>query len=165
MASSVSKDRLLPSLLDRLNDNEPRKTEEPRSQRAATMVDLRAAVLRDLEYLLNTTNLESTIDLSAFPEIRNSVINYGLPSTAGVTPNDVDRDELVKIITDRIETFEPRILKNTLKVVTVDDLDSAGQGSVVFEVEGTLWGNPMPESLYFRTELDLELGEVSVVEV
>jgi type VI secretion system protein ImpF len=32
----------------------------------------------------------------------------------------------------------------------------------VFEVHGQLWGQPLPERLYLKTELDLELGEIRV---
>jgi type VI secretion system protein ImpF len=41
--------------------------------------------------------------------------------------------------------------------------DSAGSPNhVVFEVHGELWGQPLPERLYLKTELDLEIGEIRV---
>jgi len=79
--------------------------------------------------------------------------------------NAQDRTRLMDLIKSTIEVFEPRILKNTLKLHMLEDPNNASHSGVAFEVEGTLWGNPMPESLYFRTELDLELGNVSVVEI
>jgi len=129
------------------------------------MVNLRAAVLRDLEHLLNTTNLEASTDLSNYPELRSTVINFGLPGMSGITLNAEDREHLMRVIKETIEAFEPRILKNTLKVHMILDQNNVSHSAIAFEIEGTLWGNPMPESLYLRTELDLELGNVSVVEL
>jgi len=165
MDSTTSQDRLLPSLLDRLTDDSRHSESELRSQRVSTMVNLRAAVLRDLEHLLNTTNLEASTDLSNYPELRSTVINFGLPGMSGITLNAEDREHLMRVIKETIEAFEPRILKNTLKVHMILDQNNLSHSAIAFEIEGTLWGNPMPESLYLRTELDLELGNVSVVEL
>jgi type VI secretion system protein ImpF len=64
------KERLQPSLLDRLTDDEPDKQVESREQRVFSLARLREAVLRDVAWLLNTTNLEAGADLSAYPEVR-----------------------------------------------------------------------------------------------
>ena len=91
MNGPTLKDRLLPSLLDRLTDNEPRKNDESRDQRVATLQSLREAVLRDLEWLMNTVNLESVMNFDDFPELRDTVINYGMPGLAGNTMSNSDR--------------------------------------------------------------------------
>ena len=39
---------------------------------------LRATIRRELAWLLNTTNLESLVDLEPYPEVRSSVLNFGL---------------------------------------------------------------------------------------
>ena len=53
MAEALSRDRLYPSLLDRLLDDEPGKATEPRENRSATLARLRENVLRDLSWLFN----------------------------------------------------------------------------------------------------------------
>ena len=35
---------------------------------------------------------------------------------------------------------------------------------LTFEIEGELWGQPMPLQLYWKTEIDLESGQVKVEE-
>ena len=62
MADPAS-ERLQPSLLDRLTDNEPAKKEESRAQRVLSMKKLREGVVRDLLSLLNTTKLDVARDL------------------------------------------------------------------------------------------------------
>jgi type VI secretion system protein ImpF len=42
--------------------------------------------------------------------------------------------------------------------------DTQRHSSIAFLVEGDLWAQPYPERLYFRTELDLEDGGVSVAD-
>ena len=85
MAESSPLDRLQPALLDRLTDLEPDKKQEPRERRVLTKSQLRAAVLRDLTWLLNSVQLSASEDLDAYPEVERSVINYGLPSLSGET--------------------------------------------------------------------------------
>src|ERR1700675_1163516 len=73
-------ERLQPALLDRLTDDEPDKKVEGQDKRVLTKAQLRQAVLRDLVWLFNTTRLESSEDLSKTPNVRSSVLNFGLPA-------------------------------------------------------------------------------------
>ena len=76
-------ERLQPSLLDRLTDPEPGKLTEGRADRVIDVRRLLKIVKRDLEWLLNTQNIESQIDPEAYPEVVNSVLNYGVHEVAG----------------------------------------------------------------------------------
>ena len=164
MAELTHKERLLPSLLDRLTDDRPKESEETRHHRAGNVTSLRESVLRDLEWLMNTINLESVESLEAYPELRNTVINYGMPGLSGTTLNLADRESIKALIKAAIETFEPRILKNSLRVSLIEDENLINPHAIAFQIEGTMWGRPMPEALFLRTELDLELGDVKVTE-
>lgn len=164
MAELAPGEILLPSLLDRLVDDAPGEVQESRSQRVETMATLRKAVLRDLEWLLNTSNLDLSFSLEDYPEVATSVLNYGLPNLSGSTISSVDLPSIEKYIAQAIKAYEPRIMSNTVRVNSVPGAEVAYGNSVVFQIEGTLWGNPMPEVLFLRTELDLELGEVKIKE-
>jgi len=59
MAELAPRERLQPSLLDRLTDDEPDQEVESRERRVLSVRGLREGVLRDLAWLLNTTNLLS----------------------------------------------------------------------------------------------------------
>lgn len=164
MAELTPKERLLPSLIDRLTDDRPSEREESRHQRAGHIRSLRESVLRDLEWLLNTVNMESVVDFDTHPELKNTVLNYGMPGLSGSTINTADRDAIKKLIQNAIEAFEPRIMKNTLRVTLIEDDKLVNPHAIAFQIEGTMWGRPMPEALFLRTELDLELGDVKVTE-
>ncbi|MGE5154077.1 MAG: type VI secretion system baseplate subunit TssE [Bdellovibrio bacteriovorus] len=162
MAELTPKERLQPSLLDRLMDNEPDKTQESREQRVFSLSRLRDAALRDLAWLLNTTNLAAGRDLSAYPEVATSVLNYGLPDLAGLSVSGTEVAELERALRQAIATFEPRILRHTLSVRLEVNEGQMSHNAMTFLIEGELWAQPVPLRLYLKTEIDLDSGDVKV---
>ncbi len=165
MAELTPKERLQPSLLDRLRDDEPRKLKETSQQRVLSLRQLREAVLRDLTSLFNAGNLTSIQPLDDFPLVSHSVLNYGFPELAGKTVSDLDAFELERMLRQVICDYEPRILRNTLKVKAVVSEDQMTHNAITFEIEGALWAQPAPEYLFLRTEIDLENGEAIIAEI
>lgn len=163
MAELAPRERLQPSLLDRLSDDDPATTVEPRDRRVMSLRTLREGVLRDLAWLLNTTNLLSVTTTPALPHLANSVLNYGVPGLAGNAVSNLDIGALERGIRQAIWDFEPRLIRNTVSVKAL----AAGrddQNKLDFEIEADLWAQPYPERLYLKTELDLERGAVVVSE-
>src|SRR3546814_4276554 len=80
MAELAQRERLQPSLLDRLRDDDPRNPKDAIGQQSQSARGLRESLLRDLGWLLNSRNLASVQDLSAYPEVARSVVNFGLRS-------------------------------------------------------------------------------------
>jgi type VI secretion system protein ImpF len=161
MAESLSRDRLYPSLLDRLVDEEPGRASEARENRSATLQRLRENVLRDLNWLFNAT--QSSIDFEDDPLMIGSVINYGMPPLAGRPASQYDLVELARVLRDVILRFEPRIIAHTLKVSA--ERNRADSHNVLgFRIEGQLWSQPIPLEIFMRTEIDLESGMTQVVE-
>lgn len=162
MAELTSQERLQPSLLDRLTDDNPTNQRESRDKRVLNLRRLRAGVIRDLAWLLNTSNLDSVEDLDDYPEVANSVLNYGMPHLSGNTASSVDIRGIERQIKDSIVKFEPRILKKSVRVrISVDD-EKFSHNAMVMEIHGELWAQPVPERLFLKTAIDLETGDVSV---
>lgn len=163
MAELAPRERLQPSLLDRLTDEEPGKQVEPRERRVLSLRTLREGVLRDLAWLLNTTSLLSAVDAPKLPHLASSVLNYGVPGLSGNTISSLDLARLERAIRQAIWDFEPRLVRST---VSVRALAAASQdhNKLTFEIEADMWAQPYPERLYLRTELDLEHGAVTLVE-
>jgi type VI secretion system protein ImpF len=164
MAELTPQERLQPALLDRLTDDNPDQSTESRDQRVLSLQRLRAALLRDLAWLLNTGRLETTDDLTDYPEVRNSVLNYGIPDLTGLTIAGADTVAIEKAVRAAIALFEPRIGARTLKVSVDTHAGDAGRNAMVFRITGELWAKPASQPLYLRTEVDLENGHVSVTE-
>ena len=162
MAELTTKERLQPSLLDRLIDNEPEKTQESREQRVFSLTRLRDAALRDLAWLLNTTNLAAGQDLGAYPQVASSVVNYGIPDLSGMTVSGTDVAVLERALRQAIMDFEPRILRQTLAVRLEINDSQMSHNAMTFLIEGELWAQPVPLRLYLKTEIDLDIGDVRV---
>ena len=164
MPELTHKERLQPSLLDRLTDDQPDQQQESRDRRVLSPSRLRDSVLRDLAWLFNTTNLATLEDLSQHPDAARSVINYGLPDLAGHTVSGIDVPRLERLLRQAIWDFEPRLIRNSVQVrLFVEDEDS-GHNNMIFVIEASLWSQPLPLRLYLRTEVDLENGEVTLGE-
>lgn len=165
MAELTPTERLQPSLLDRLTDDEPDKRQETGDKRVLSPQRLRDSVRRDLTWLLNTTNLTAVQELTEYPEVERSTLNFGIPDLAGKTAASVDDGALVRLLRRAIWDFEPRLLRNTVKVQIVVDPDRHNPNAVCFTIEADLWSQPLPLRLYLRTDVNLEDGEARVTEV
>lgn len=165
MAELTPQERLQPSLLDRLTDDERTQSQESRNRRVLSLQRLRESVLRDIGWLLNTTNLGEPELTKRLPQVAQSVVNYGLPDMAGLTASTVDIGELEAMVRQAIWDFEPRILRHTVKVRARTGEDQMNHNALVFEIEGELWAQPVPLELFLKTELDLETGDIAVSEL
>ncbi len=164
MAELTTGERLQPSLIDRLTDNDPTNSKESREQRVMSLQQVRDAVQRDLAALLNAGCLATTEDLEEYPYVAHSVLNYGIPDLSGLTVHGTDTVALERALHQAIVDFEPRILANSLRVRVVTDPEEMHRNAMVFEIEGKLWSQPMPIRLLWNTEVDLATGDVIVTE-
>ncbi|MBQ5963911.1 type VI secretion system baseplate subunit TssE [Massilia sp. ZL223] len=163
MADLAPCERLQPSLLDRLTDDEPDSESESRERRVLSLRALRNCVLRDLAWLFNTTCLLLAADAPRLPHVASSVLNYGLPDLSGNSIANLNLSRLERAIRQAIWDFEPRLIRSTVSVRALP-ADSAGHNKISFEIEADMWAQPYPERLYLRTELDLEHGSVTLAE-
>ncbi len=170
MADLSAQERLQPSLLDRLTDDHPRETKEPPESRALTRAQLRAAVLRDLSWLLNATReqpeprSERQAEATAWqrsPQAQRSVLNFGLPAFAGETLSRLDLRAVERGVKQAIETFEPRIDPATLTVeVQVDRRHHHNALRLI--IRGQMWNQPVPLELLLAAQVDVETGTASL---
>ncbi len=164
MAELTPGERLQPSLLGRLTDDDPRSQKESRDQRVLSIQQLRAGVIRDLDWLLNTGHFEAVEPLEDYPEVQRSTLNYGLPELTGLSAASIDPARVQQAIRRAIVDYEPRILADSVTVLARVEKGQMSHNTVTFEIEGDLWAYPIPVHLYLKTEFDLEDGSVSVLE-
>ncbi|MGH8444679.1 MAG: type VI secretion system baseplate subunit TssE [Solimonas sp.] len=164
MAELTTQERLQPSLLDRLTDRARDALQEGRDERVMSAQRLRESVLRDIGWLLNAIHLEACEDLSDFPEVAASTVNYGIPDLSGMIVQGADLPALQLAIRDAIARFEPRISAGTLHVELEAQPDQMSRRTLSFRIEGEMWAQPMPLALYLKTEVDLENAQFRVAE-
>lgn len=164
MAELTTQERLQPSLLDRLTDDEPGKIEESREKRVISATRLRDCVTRDMSWLLNCVNMETNADLGDYPEVSRSVLNFGIPDLTGAALSGINVDTLQRQVRDAILAFEPRLTANTLRVTASSNQGRMDRQALMFNIESEMWAQPIPLNLYLKTEVDLETGNFKVSE-
>jgi type VI secretion system protein ImpF len=133
---------------------------ESSERRAMSMSKLREAVLRDLRWLFNASGIDDVVDLEPYPEIRRSVLNFGLRSLAGRPVSSIDPVDVSRRIRDTISFFEPRL--SGIRV-TPETREGRSEGmTIAFLVEAELWGQPVAQHLSLRTSIDVDTGDVAV---
>jgi type VI secretion system protein ImpF len=146
------------SVLDRLIDQEPGRKLEPPLTRAQSLRELKAALRRDLEWLLNTRR---TIEESpaCLKELEHSLYNYGLPDVSSLyLRSSKDQATLLEAIKTAIDFFEPRLLNIKLTLEPAADDTRV----IRFAIEGLLRMDPAPEHVFFDTMLEPMSGQYQV---
>jgi type VI secretion system protein ImpF len=147
------------SVIDRLIDLDPASAVEPPPTRAQSVRQLKAALRRDMEWLLNTRRTPEPAD-SEFPELEKSVYNFGLADITSLSwSSSRDRTRLARMIEQTVATYEPRITR--IKVVPLEAAAGA-QHVLRFQIEGLLEMDPAPERISFDTVLQLTSGEYQI---
>lgn len=123
---------------------------------------LRECVLRDLGWLFNSLNLESSQDLQSVPEVLSSVLNFGLPSFAGRMATSIDPTESAERLRRVVELFEPRL--SAVRVKPQPRSEEESDGTLEFTIEAQLWSHPMPQQLEVHTRIDTMTGDITVSE-
>ncbi|MDR3719375.1 MAG: type VI secretion system baseplate subunit TssE [Bryobacteraceae bacterium] len=148
-----------PSLIDRLVDLEPVNSADPPSTRSQSVRQLKMALRRDLEWLLNTRRIPDEAP-EAYENLSHSLYNYGLPDVTSLALNSPrDKNRLLRTIETTLADFEPRLIN--IRVRAVDD-GASGPRVLRFQIEGLLKMDPAPEQIFFDTLLQLSTGDCQV---
>jgi type VI secretion system protein ImpF len=131
-----------------------------RSRQVITETILRREVSRDLEALLNTIALESTIDMTETPFARKSIINFGIPDIADRTIDETAVGNIPDEIRTAIIQFEPRLAAASLRVERDLSIDPA-ELKVRFIVRADLTCDPVHVPVEFVADV-IDTGKILV---
>jgi type VI secretion system protein ImpF len=146
------------SVLDRLIDRDPKNRSEIPYSRAQSLRELKLALKRDLEWLLNT---RKTIDPSpdSARETVRSVYHYGFEDISSkAVLSSRDQNDLVREMESVIAVFEPRLKRAKVRL----EREEGSYRSLKFVIEGLLCMDPAPEPVRFDTVLELGKGEYEI---
>ena len=153
MAKRDSESSLVASVLDRLLDEQPMQTKEPPLQQRQNAWQLKKAIARDLEALLNTRMVLLEEKPHAEAEATRSLLTYGLPDLTSISIADPkERNRVRRAVEQAIETFEPR-LKNVRVVL---DPTRERETLLHFRIQAVIPMEPTPEAVVFDTDLQLD---------
>jgi type VI secretion system protein ImpF len=146
------------SLLDRLSDDEPGTPADPSTTRAQSFRAFKAALRRDLEWLLNTRQTPAPAPEER-RELSRSLYMYGLPDMMALSAQNVqDRTLLQDYLRKAVEFFEPRLFD----VRVISEPVAPNSRMLRFRIEGLARIDPAPEQVTFDTVLELTSGEYEV---
>ena len=147
------------SFIDRLIDHDPTNANDGPPSRARSVRQLKTALRRDLEWLLNTRRRPDPAG-PEFKELEKSLFNFGLPDVSSLSwDSQRDRTSLTKKIEEVVATLSRRISR--LKVVPIESAPGA-KHVLRFQIQGQLDMDPAPELIAFDTVLQLSSGEYQV---
>ena len=125
---------------------------------AITEGQLRDQLIIDLNALLNTVNLESSLDLEAFPHVRKSILNYGIPEISNRSIDESRVTDIVDEIRETLLRFEPRLLPETL-TVTRDTTVNPDALAIRFAVRGEMACDPAAVAVEFVADIEIDTGK------
>jgi type VI secretion system protein ImpF len=141
--------------------NELNANVESSDERRMSMARLRECVCRDLAILLSSTSLDASYDLAALPEVRRSVLNFGMPSLAGRSVKSLDLRSIARIVEDAIRQFEPRL---THVRVTPDAERDDDEHEFHLRIDAQLWSQPASQRVVLRTRISTDSGQATVTD-
>lgn len=145
------------SVLDRLVDFEPEAKAEVPASRSKALRQVKQALKRDLEWLLNTRRVLEVPD--ELPLLANSLLAYGLPDFSNSSvKNTQDQHDLTLALEGTLKRFEPRLEDIVVSVANASVLERAFR----FKIEARLRIDPVPEPISFDTTLQIGSGNFAV---
>jgi len=161
MSDKMVAERLQPSLLDRLTDDDPTELKERREDRVIDIRQLREIIQRDLAWLLNTSDSNTLFDEEKYPNVAHSVLNFGIREVAGEHSTAERAEKIRKSISNAIKTFEPRIHPGSIDVALRVEKDMR-TSLVTYDIRADMWAQPLPMELYLRSEVDVTTGQLEL---
>ncbi len=153
--------RIVPSVLDRLLDDDPEQSQERARSPAQELRELRDSVMRDVGNLLNTRRRWPAPD-PALDELVPSLADYGVPDVTGA---DLSGGRALEQFRSALETalyrYEPRF--KTVRVEVKSGADP-GDRTLRFRIDALLHADPVPESVVFSSIVDPVTGGFEVEE-
>lgn len=150
---------LRPSLIDRLLDDDPARPDPVTRSRGQHLRELREAVRRDIENLLNTR--QRCLPLPAgMNELLVSTVNYGIPDFSGVDLAAKERrEEFRRAVEEAIRRFEPRFIKVAVAMLGASGNDDR---TLRFRIDALMHADPAPEPIVFDSVIDPSTRSVAV---
>jgi type VI secretion system protein ImpF len=129
-----------------------------RARRTITEPLLRREVSRDLEALLNSIALESSVDMTGAPLVRKSILNFGIPDVTRRTIDEIGVNDIPEEVKTAILAFEPRL--TSLHIERDKSVDPA-ELKVRFIVRADLTCEPVHVPVEFIADV-IDTGKIVV---
>jgi type VI secretion system protein ImpF len=152
---------LLPSVLDRLLDADPGTKRDALKPRGQHLAEMRRAVRRDLEALLNARQrcISWPADLR---ELDHSLLSYGIKDFASLNlDTDAERQAFCDDVERVIRRSEPRFVSVSVKLLKNQE---AVDRTMRFRIEALMYADPAPEAIVFDSFVDPAARDIKIAD-
>ncbi|MEJ1157584.1 type VI secretion system baseplate subunit TssE [Prosthecomicrobium sp. N25] len=135
-------------------------------RRASARTLVTEAIMRreiglDLEKLLNTIQLASSLDLSEHPEVQSSILNFGIPDIVHRSIDEFAVDDIAFELAVALKRFEPRIVPRSIQVRR-DMSVSTVELKVRFQISAEISMRPENVPVEFVADIEVASGKIVV---
>lgn len=157
-----NRELLLPSLLDRLLDDNPEQSAESLWHEGQILKVIKRGLCRDLQQLLNARRPLDQVP-EQFTELRTSLLNFGLPDLQSLEiREDRDLSTICRRIEEAIVVFEPRLKRVRVTPQSSDQERRPVDRRLRFVIQAELVVEPLRELVQLVSALDAGSGDFLV---
>jgi type VI secretion system protein ImpF len=130
-------------------------------RRGFTETQIRQSVIDNMIDIVNTIDLQSSVELKDLEFASKSILNYGIYDLTHLTSDDSNLPMVEQNVTNAIINYEPRIRKESVHVrrdVEFNDVVQKLRLSIYAEVSY----HPLDIPIEFVAEIDLSSGKVGI---
>ncbi|WP_280539600.1 type VI secretion system baseplate subunit TssE [Chromohalobacter sp. 11-W] len=151
--------QMIPTLLDRLLDDEPQHSSEVQPGHRCSLGDYKQSVVRDLELLVNTRRELVAEELDGWPTLQGTLLDYGLPDfiSRGVRSTE-DRRLIQRQLERTIEQGDKRFNSVHVQLLNQDSHDRILQ----FRIEAVLSLSEASQRVAFDAVLQVNTRQYKV---
>lgn len=120
---------------------------------------LRDEIRDDLSNLFGTVQLGAAVDLTDFPYVMRSVLNYGMSDVSRLAVTEAGSASAIRDLRAAITAHEPRIVPKTLAIAPVE---SNSQQVAHFTITAEMRADPVHLELAFDAHVDIGAARVSM---
>lgn len=141
---------VLPSLLDRLIDDDPQQSLVSVKGFSILLKEIKVNIRRDLENLLNTRIYRQN-NIEDLHELDKSLVNYGLPDFSQVQyGSEEHRDRFRNLVQQVIKKFEPRLQRVRVEISPAGE---EYERTLYLKISAVLMVEPNPVPLIFDSRV------------
>jgi type VI secretion system protein ImpF len=122
---------------------------------------LRHEVATDLNALMNTVALGSSIDLTSYQHVQRSILNFGLPDIVHRSIDENTIEAIPEEIRAALMHFEPRLSRDTLAVFRDQSVDPHDL-RIRFLIRADLSCEPVDVPVEFTADVELDNGRIVI---
>lgn len=139
-------------------------TRSKERREGTTEESLRRHLSNDLASLMNTISLDAVEDLSDYPYIQKSIVNFGFGDLSSLSDKGYAASEMSRFIRDTLIRHEPRLIPSTIEINVNKDAQSVTQ-RLTFDIAADMVASPVDVPLDFVAEVDMGAGKIQMTKL